>query len=201
MNMGLKRDVCLLIVGITKDQLYHKPTGNKRGKKPSTTTTWRDPATMIIYQVTNESVINKSIEIKLDPDQANGYRLISFRLKILGYYINHKKLYRLFKEYQLLEKARKKVGRNFVKFRRVCPGGSLEVIEMDIKYVWVDGKRKYAYILTVIDTFTRYVLGYDVGFTMKSVQVKKLWEQLIVDYLQPLRSQGKRLDIEIRNDN
>jgi len=201
MNLGLKRDVCLFILGITKDQLYYKSTGNKPGKRASTTTVWRDPATKIKYEISNEEVVNKAVEIKLDPDQANGYRLICFRLKILGYYINHKKLYRLFKEYHLLEKARKKIGRDFVKYRRVCPSGPLEVIEMDIKYVWVEGKRKYAYILTVIDTFTRYVLSWDLGFTMKSVQVKKMWEHLIVEYLQPLRSAGRQLDIEIRNDN
>jgi len=165
MNLGLKRDVCLFILGITKDQLYYKSTGNKPGKRASTTTVWRDPATKIKYEISNEEVVNKAVEIKLDPDQANGYRLICFRLKILGYYINHKKLYRLFKEYHLLE------------------------------------KRKYAYILTVIDTFTRYVLSWDLGFTMKSVQVKKMWEHLIVEYLQPLRSAGRQLDIEIRNDN
>lgn len=201
MNLGLKRDVCLSILGITTDQLYYKKTGNKPGRRASTTTIWRDPTTKIKYEISNEEVINKAIEIKLDPDQPNGYRLICFRLRILGYYINHKKLFRLFKEYHLLEKARKKIGRTFVKYRRVCPSGPLEVLEMDIKYVWVEGKRKYAYILTVIDTFTRYVLSWDVGFTMKSVQVKKLWERLIVDYLQPLRSAGKQLDIEIRNDN
>ncbi len=201
MHYGLKRDVCLSIVGITTDQLYYKPTGNKPGKRASVITIWRDPATKIKQEVSNEEVINVALGIKQDPDQANGYRLICFRLKILGYYINHKKVYRLFKEYHLLEKARKKVGRSFVKYRRVCPSRPLEVLEMDIKYVWVEGKRKYAYILTVIDTFTRYVLSGDVGFTMKSVQVEKLWEQLIVDYLQPLRNAGKQLDIEIRNDN
>ncbi|MFT6336796.1 MAG: hypothetical protein ACJATI_003557 [Halioglobus sp.] len=34
---------------------------------------------------------------------------------------------------------------------------------MDIKYVWLYEKRKYDFVLTVIDTFTRYVQHWLVG--------------------------------------
>ena len=104
-------------------------------------------------------------------------------------------------EYILLEKPRKRTGREFVKYRRVAPHKPLEVIEMDIKYVWIYSVRKYAFILTVIDTFTRYVLHWDVGFTMKSHQVKAVWEYIITNYLQPAGILKKGLDVEIRNDN
>ncbi|MEM9548990.1 MAG: hypothetical protein AAGA77_23590 [Bacteroidota bacterium] len=43
---------------------------------------------------------------------------------------------------------------------------------MDTKYCWIDGVRKYAYILSVIDTSTRYVLHWKVGYHMKQDQVK-----------------------------
>jgi len=154
-----------------------------------------------MYEVDNVDVVHKIIEIKLNPDHTNWYRMIAVTLKIRGYYINHKKVYRLMKEYVLLEEPRKRVGRKFVKYRRVAPTKALEIIEMDIKYVWIHGQRKYAFILTVIDTFTRYVLHWSAGYTMKSEQVKVVWEYIIANYLQPAGILEKGLDVEIRNDN
>lgn len=201
MHKGLQRDLCLAIVGITKDQFYYNQQGTRPGPLPSLITKWRDPNSLINYEVDNLWVIQKIVEIKLDPDQANGYRLISLRLKILGFYINHKKVYRLMKEHHLLEQAIKSVGRKFVKYRRVCPSKPLETLEMDIKYVWVHDKRRYAYILTVIDTFTRYVLDWSVGYSMRSEQVKAVWERLIANHLQILRQKEASINIEVRTDN
>ena len=201
MHQGLKRDKCLEIVGLTKNQFYYEGTGTKPGRAASTTTTWRDPETLIKYEVDNEDVVNKIVDMKLNPDQINWYRMITFALQIRGYYINHKKVYRLMKEYVLLEKARKKTGRDFVKFRRVTPTGPLRVLEMDIKYVWIHETRKYAYILTVIDTFTRYVLHWAVGYTMKSEQVKDVWEYVIANYFQPAGLLSEGVEVEVRNDN
>lgn len=201
MSQGLKRDVCLAITRLTKDQFYYIQTGVKPGRRPSDTTIWRDPDTMIQYEVDNADVVQKVVEIKLNPDMPNWYKLITRTLQIGGYYINHKKVYRLMLEYILLETRRKRSGRNFVKYRRVAPHKPLEVIEMDIKYVWIYGVRKYAFILTVIDTFTRYVLHWDVGYTMKSHQVKAVWEYVITEYLQPADILKNKLDVEVRNDN
>ena len=92
-----------------------------------------------MYEVDNVEVVHKIVEIKLDPDHTNWYRMIAVTLAILGYYINHKKVYRLMQAYVLLEQARKRVGRNFVQYRRIIPQGPLRVIEMDIKYIWIYG--------------------------------------------------------------
>ena len=104
-------------------------------------------------------------------------------------------------EYLLLEEPRRRSGRKFVKYRRVAPTKALEVLEMDIKYVWVYEKNKYAYILTVIDTFSRYVLHWAVGYRMKSIQVKQVWEYIITHYLQEKRLEEGPIEIEVRNDN
>ena len=139
MGQGLRRDPCLEIVGITKNQLYYKLKGTKPGQAVSTTTAWRDPATLIHYQVDNKDVVQKIVEIKLNPDHTNWYRMIAVTLAIMGYYINHKKVYRLMQAYVLLEPPRKKTGRNFIQYRRVVPKGPLRVIEMDIKQLWIHG--------------------------------------------------------------
>jgi len=201
MSLGLKRDKCLDVTGLTKNQFYYVQKGAKPGRAPSQTTAWRDPNTLLKYEVDNVDLVQKIVEIKLDPDHTNWYRMITTTLQILGYFINHKKVYRLMFEYILLEQPRRLTGRDFVKYRRVAPRGPLEVIEMDIKYVWIYEVRKYAYILTVIDTFTRYVLNWSVGYSMKAEQVKSVWEYIVAEYLQPEGRQSDSIEIEIRNDN
>lgn len=201
MSKGLTRDQCLAIVSLSKNQYYYKQKGTKPGRTPTQTTRWRDPNTLISYEVDNIEVIQKIIEIKLNPDHTNWYRMIAVTLAIWGYYINHKKVYRLMQSYVLLEPPRKRTGRNFVQYRRIIPQGPLRVIEMDIKYIWIYEIRKYAKILTVLDTFTRYVLDWSVGYTMKSKQIQASWEYVVASYLQPSGLLTKPIDIEVRNDN
>ena len=122
-------------------------------------------------------------------------------LQLEGYFINHKKVYRLMRDHHLLESPRRSSGRDFVKFRRVAPQGPLSVLEMDIKYFYVEQRRGYAFVLTIIDTFTRVVLNWRAGYSIRQEQVKQLWSDVIVNYLQPANLLGRRLDIEIRNDN
>ncbi len=105
------------------------------------------------------------------------------------------------KENDLLKPVKKRNERTYVKYRIVTPTRPLEVLEMDIKYVWVVQDRRHAYILTIIDTFTRYVLHWQVGFTMKTQQVKQAWEEIIINYLQPADMLKNGIHIEVRNDN
>ena len=115
----------------------------------------------------------------------NWYRYLTTSLQVEGWYVNHKKVYRLERENSLLSKAIKKTGKKYVKFRRVNPLEPLRILELDIKYCWIEGAKKYAYILRVIDTFTRYVLHWSAGYQMRKEQVKQVWEYIIVKYLQP----------------
>ncbi len=201
MSMGLKRDRCLAILGLSKNQLYHKATEMSPGRRPTTHTAYKDRDTNTIISVDNSVVVSEILEIKRNPDLSHWYKLIWRRLQVLGYYINHKKVYRLMCDYHLLGKARKKKGRKFVQFRRVLPEGPLRVLEMDIKYIWVEGLARYCYVLTVIDTFTRYVLDWAVGLTMRQEQVRRLWERIIVHYLQPQNLLERKIELEVRNDN
>jgi transposase InsO family protein len=122
-------------------------------------------------------------------------------LMIIGYIINHKKVYRLMKENLLLKEVVKKPQRAFVKYRKVLPRGPLEVIEMDIKYVWVEQYSRHAFVLTVIDTFTRAVLAWEVAYQIKQALVKQVWERVINNYLQPYDCLKRNIQIEVRNDN
>lgn len=158
-------------------------------------------ATSEVREVDNKEVVDEIVAIKLNPDLPNGYRMLTRNLQMEGYYINHKKVYRLMFLHMLLEEPRKRTGRNFVTYGRVAPKEPLRMIEMDIKYFWIHGTRKYAFVLTILDTFTRYVLSWNVGYSMKAIQVKACWEEVIAEYLQPANIKAQDISIEIRNDN
>lgn len=201
MGLGLTRNRILEITGLTKHQFYHPASGKKPGRQGSQTTRYKEPATGIISMVENTEVVDKIVDIKLKPDLPNWYRLITTSLQLSGYYINHKKVYRLMDLHMLLEEPRKRTGRNFVKYGRVTPMEPLRNFEMDIKYFWIHGARKYAFVLTILDIFTRYALKWVAGYTMKAIQVKEAWEEVIANYLQPAGIRDKDVEVEIRNDN
>ena len=157
-------------MGITKHQYYYRPTGKTSGRKASDITLKVDGDN--IDKVPNNKVVESIKEVQQDPDTDYGYRKMTFALMIMGYIINHKKVYRLMKENLLLKDMVKKAQRTFVKYRKVLPTGPLHVIEMDIKYVWVNQYRRYAFVLTIIDTFTRVVLAWEVAYQIKQTLVK-----------------------------
>lgn len=201
MSMGLNRDRCLEIAGLSKYQFYKPLCCKKPGRSGSSTTRYRDPVTSREQEVDNIDVVEKIVEIKLKPDLPNGYRMITRNLQLAGYFINHKKVYRLMEEQMLLENPRKRTGRNFVSYGRVAPLSPLRILEMDIKYFWIHGTRKYAFVLTILDTFTRYALKWELGYAMKAIQVKEAWAFVIANFLQPAGLREQEVKVEIRNDN
>lgn len=106
-------------------------------------------------------------------------------------------------EYLLLENKRARTGRDFVKYRRVTSSGPLRVLEMDIKYFWIHEKRQSAYVLTVIDTFTRYAMHWAAGYAMKIEQVKHVLEFIVAEYLQQAEISFEQIDVDVvvRSDN
>lgn len=154
-----------------------------------------------IVLVANEAVVDEMINIKSVPETDYGYKAMTAALMLLGYIINRKKVYRLMDRWQLLHEVRKKAPRPYVKYRRVNPTQPLTVIEMDIKFQWVVSHQRYAYILTIIDCFTRKVLHWKVAYSIKKNSVISAWQQVIINYLQPYQMLGKEIIVEVRNDN
>lgn len=196
----MKLDTALSITGVTKHQYYYKPKGGKRGRLPSTETLQLLNGNDI-ERVSNDIVIERIKEIQSDPDTDYGYHKMTFALMLIGFIINHKKVYRLMGRSQLLKEKWQKPARAFVNFRKVLPLGPLQVLEMDIKFVWVEEHRRHAFIITVIDTFTRVVLGWKVAYQIKQEMVKELWAHIIEKHLQPGDCITRHMHIEVRNDN
>lgn len=143
-SQGLKRDQALSIAGISKHQYYHKPSKGKRGRKPTVQTLKIVPESNNVERLDDEIVIDEIKQIHQDPDTDYGYRKMTFALMVLGYIINHKKVYRLMSQAFMLKERWQKATREFVKYRKVLPLGPLEVLEMDIKFVWIEQQRRQA---------------------------------------------------------
>lgn len=200
MGKGLKRDIALKLAEISKDQFYYQPKNKKGGYKKSLTTMKYLSSGRWEFQ-SNQSVVKDILQQKKKQDLDYGYRKMTFFLQQKGYKINHKKVYRLMKENDLLKVKLKQSNKKHVKYRIVVPEGPLEVLEMDIKQVWVEEYKRYAYILTILDTFTRSALYFSVGYQMRQTQVQAAWEYVIEQYLQPADTLNRELHIEVRNDN
>lgn len=181
------------MVGIVESSYYRKPSGGKKGKKPS-----KETFHLAKGFVSQDAVIASVKDILSDEFIDCGYRLMTSYLKRDGYIINHKKLYRIMTEKGLLKLDnridRSGSGRKFVKYRKVHTTRPLECLEMDIKMVWIPSVGKNAYLLSVIDVHTRRILKDYFSFTIKQNDVIALLSGLFEDYNYPD-------SVVIRSDN
>lgn len=191
----------LAIAGISKSSYYYRPRKGKPGAKPSQFT--RLISERGESSEPDETVVERIRDILSGGFVDYGYHKVCGQLQLEGYVINHKKTYRLMKENKLLnpQSLRKGLGRSYVKYRVVKPTRPLEILEMDIKYVYVPGQGRNAFVLTIIDTFTRAVLGWKAGFSMTRMEVKALWENVIEEHLQGADLLARGLKATIRSDN
>ncbi len=147
----------------------------------------------------SQDIVIKSIKIILNHEFIDcGYRAMTHYLKKEGYQINHKKVYRIMKEARLLHSSgrikRSGSGRKVVKFRKVKTTRPLEVLEMDIKMVWIPNVGKNAYLLSIIDVHSRKILKDLFAFNIKQKQVISFLETLFEGLEYPE-------NIVIRSDN
>lgn len=199
MAQGIIRDRALDLCGITKNQFYHKSSNKKRGRKPTRMT--KQQTIEGLKEIKNKEVVDQIRDHIKDPLNKEGYQRMTGVLQLLGYYINHKKVYRLMKSNQLLCASKTRETKKYVKYRILCPEGPLRLLEVDIKYVWIDGEQRHGYILTIIDVFTRVVLYWKVDWQMKQKAVEQAWAHVIENHLEPHQMYGWELNIEVRSDN
>ncbi len=177
--------------GVPRSSFYYKRGDGIRGRKPSQMTITQDGEL-----VENKVVIEHVEKILQQEFCCYGYKNVWDELKVKGYIINHKKVYRLMKVNHLL--FNRKIGsigvpRSFVRFRKIIATRPLEHLCMDIKYIHIHGAQRNALLLTVIDAFSRKVLTHMLRFNIKKGDVIILLSLLLMDY--------KIENVTIRNDN
>ncbi|MBA7518078.1 hypothetical protein ES705_10144 [subsurface metagenome] len=141
--------------GYPRSSWYYKPTNGRRGIPPSTHTPKTD-GTM----VSNGRVVKDIKKILGEDLDFYGYEKTTWELHDLEYIINKKKVYRLMSEANLLlikQRISTYGKRQFAQFRVIDAQAPLEYLTMDIKYIYIDEEKRYAYLLSVLDVCTRFV--------------------------------------------
>jgi len=178
-------------VGLSSSSYYYHPREGPRGFVASTHTRTRQGEL-----VANSTVVEAMKSLLLEEFVCYGYRKVT---KAIGatYQINHKKVYRLMREAHLLyhQKIRAHPGkRSFVRYRSAQATYPMQYLCMDIKYVYVHGEGRNAYLLTVLDIFTRRILRYVFQASIKQGDVVLMLEAMLASYPCP---EG----VILRNDN
>jgi putative transposase len=183
----------LKILRLPRSSYYYTPTGTTgTGRKVSTHTLTEDGD-----YVGNEVVTGHIQKILSGEFVDYGYMKVTHALRQqYRYRINKKKVYRLMKQAGLLYKRTTgaKTKRLWVSDLVPQPQGYFSYLEFDIKYIWIAGQRRNALVLSVIDVFSRWVLGQYVSYSVRKEDVLKLFDQIFAIYPMPLR-------IYVRNDN
>ena len=158
LRMSIKR--VLEICGISRSSFYYKVRRGRAGRPcPGVTKTHRG------LWVNDSKVIEDIIELLAGEFVDYGHYKTTVHLRDeKGYDINHKKVYRLMKENKLLVLNRQPfdtVKRQWVKELVPDPQTEFSYFEFDraadrIKYIYVQGKRINAQVLTVLDVFSRW---------------------------------------------
>lgn len=181
-------------VGLPRSTFHYNQSFSKRGRKPSEFTTKRDGSV-----VSNSDVV-KDIKALFDEEEFScyGYTAVTHKLKLV-YIINKKKVYRLMKKEKLLLKriSRTALGKQYVKFRKIKGATLFSNLQMDIKYVYIQGEKRNAYLLSIIDVYSRVVIGHLLSPTMKASQVVRLLSYVFKAF----NIDPARIEVLIRTDN
>lgn len=183
-------DVLCKWAEVSKSSLYYKAHPGPRGIKPSTHTP------IGCNGVVANSLVVDQIRAVLAMDYCiYGYRKMTAELRSLEYFINKKKVYRLMKENHLLSGKRITVQgkRKWVSHRRIDAKRPMEYLCLDIKYVWVEGEKRWYYQLAIMDVFSRRILCWIFQRSVRQTDVVALMRWLDLRF-------GLK-GVIIRNDN
>jgi putative transposase len=177
-------------MSLPRSSYYYKPSGERRGIKPSTSTLKANGTI-----VPNAEVVDTIKSILSGEFVCYGYRKVTMQLKQDEFIINHKKVYRLMDENSLLlGKSIKTNGkRQWVKHRKIQATKPMEYLCLDIKYLWIHGEKRFYYLLTILDVYSRKVLQW---ILQKSVRKKD-----VINLLRAINLQYGIKGVNIRNDN
>lgn len=122
--------------------------------------------------VLDASIVQALRELRSQVEFSNaaGYHKLKYYLRRdYGYWVNHKKLYRLCRENRLLLPRNRKKIRHA---RKLCENRIInapnKLWEFDIKYGYIHGENRYFFILAFIDVFLRKIVGYHIGLSCKA---------------------------------
>lgn len=199
-SQGHKTAVVLRICKIARSTWYYQQRPSKaksenRGGRPIPGYTVNPDGSRV-----SDSAIVKAIadyRKQLDFMNAGGYHKLKHYLRRdYGYWVNHKKLYRLCRLHDLLLPLRKKKikKRRKISENRVITGPN-QLWEFDIKYGYIHGENRFFFVMAFIDVFSRRVLDFHVGRQCKAGDLVVTLEAALE------RASGDLSGLMIRSDN
>ena len=198
-SKGLKVDNAVRIASIKRSTYYYQSNGKPKGKKPSTHTLHLNGES-----ISNDIVIQDIIEL-ITPEYHNyGYQVTTELLKDKGYIINHKKVYNLMDKNNLLHPKlikNKSLNKEYIKYTVPPLEYPFATVEVDIKYIYIHLQKKNAYLITFLCAFSRYAVVWDLSYTMKAAQVKKLLLEFLDNVISRQNINKENIKIKIRTDN
>lgn len=194
---GLKLKECLDLAELDKSTYYYRRNYKKGGRSPSVVTKQNGQA------IDNLVVVDEIKSLLSEEFIDYGYRKVTTYLKRLGYEINKKKVYRLMSENNLLRPAieKKKVFDKEIVKSKPKAYNPLEIIEIDIKYVYIDGLQRHAYLMTVFDIFHREAYIWSLTLNMRSRTLIDLILRFVEHQLVSKPVDPSKLEISFRTDN
>lgn len=94
---------------------------------------------------------------------------------------NHKKVYRLCKELNVLQPQRiikPKYPRKLAKKTKIT--GSNQLWQMDLKYAYIPGIDRFFFIMSIIDVYDRCIVGYHIGLRALAVDALRVLRQALI---------------------
>ncbi|MNP12039.1 IS2 transposase TnpB [compost metagenome] len=148
--------------------------------------------------ISDEQIKEWLLELLEGEEHVYGYKLLGQCIRdVYQVIINKKKTYRLCKELGILQKARShnpSHPRTLPKNRFIT--GSNQLWQMDIKYGYVVGQKRFFFVLSIIDVFDRVVVGQYRGRTCEAKHAVQALMSALERRIQP----GETLPV-IRTDN
>ncbi|NQX49907.1 IS3 family transposase [Paenibacillus tritici] len=132
-------------------------------------------------KISDEQIQEWLLELVAGEEHVYGYKLLAkclwnqYRLKL-----NHKKSYRLCQALDILQPQRQKRFKHPRKLpeNRLITGPG-QLWQMDIKYGYVAGRDRHFFVLSIIDVFTRVIVGYHRGTSCEAKHAcQTLWRAL-----------------------
>jgi transposase InsO family protein len=177
--------------GLPTSSFYYQTSSGSPGRKPSETTLKTNGTKVDNCLVVDEIKLILGVEFL-----CYGYVPVTDELFDRGYLINHKKVYRIMRENHLLcgkVIATHTGKRQFIRFRKINAQYPMQHMCMDIKYIYIKGERKFTYLLSLIDIYSRKIMGYVLKPSIKQHDV--IW------LLSGVIGTDQTTSITIRNDN
>ena len=144
---------------LSKSSYYYKSNGKKQGRKPYANVNDKVGNGMSIQQIVD--IIKSLLE---NPFVDYGYFKMWVFLTIEKQIkIGRDTLYKIMKENRLLNTTQNQKAKYGIRNRAEAmvpdPKTAFSFWEFDIKYVWVQDKQRNAQILTIIDVYSRWIIG------------------------------------------